>query len=148
LNKKKYVKISLSDTFPLKNRCKYCSSIPAWYYHTRISSSFQDHEIAQFINMWLTGSHKRMCQDFYLTEMPKSFTNTNNFAHAVDYKGFNPRFHKNSKYHNYDHSGTVVDHLSCSCGKTNWAFNETRAKNKPEIKQRKARITCPNKYVY
>lgn len=148
MSKKRYIKVSLSTPFPLKNRCKYCSSTPEYYYYTRNSASFQDHEVSQFINMWIVSNHKRMCQDFYLTEMPKSFNKTGFFAHLVDYKSFNPRFHKNGKddKRSYNPDLTTIDHVSCHCGKTSWAFNATASKGKREVSQRKARVAVPKRF--
>lgn len=112
------------------------------------ASSYKDYKTGLFINWWLTSNIDKMNSDFYLTEMPVNFDKNTYFSHAVDYKGFNPRFHKNSKYHNHDESSVIIDCLQCSCGRTNWAFNETRSKNKPEVKQRRAKNTYPKKYRY
>ena len=142
--KNNLIKISMSSLFPLKNRCKFCMSMPKYYYSIRPSGVFQDHEIIQFINNWIVSNIKRMCHDFYLTEMPKNFPNNRSFGHVVDYKGFNPRLHRSSKNCN----NTIIDHLSCECGKTSWAFNQTGSKNKPEISQRKARITYSTKFHF
>lgn len=147
MNKNGFVKVNLSSTFPFKNRCKYCASQPKHYYYTRTASAFQDHEVIKFINMWISSNHKRMCEDYYLTEMPKHFNTAGSFAHLVDYKGYNPRFHKNHKDHNAHALASTTDHLACNCGRTNWAFNETSAKNRPEIKQRKARENSSSSFL-
>lgn len=139
MNKKEFVKVNLSTPFPLRGKCKYCKGEPKHYYLARTSSAFKDFETIQFINAWIASNHKRMCQDYYLGSMPKDFTKASNFGHSLDYKGYNPRFHKNHKDHNSHSMSNTIDHLSCDCGKTSWAFNETVAKNRPEVRQRKAR---------
>lgn len=138
----RHIKVNLSNTFSLKSRCKYCGSTPEWYYYTRTSQAFEDNKVFQFISEWIKSNYKRMCQDYYLIEYPRSYNRIGNFAHLVDYKAYNPNFHKNCKYHNKSNDTDLytVDHLSCHCGKTNWAFSTTASKNKLEIKQRKARV--------
>jgi len=141
-------KVNLSSTFPLKNRCKYCATTPKYYYLTRTSSTWQDYEVVLFINMWIANNHKRMCQNYYLIEMPKDYTTISSFDHSIDYKGYNPRFHKNHKNHNLYANSNTIDYLSCQCGRTRWAFNETMSKNRPEISQRKARFTFKAKFSF
>ena len=138
---KYFIKISVSSLFPLKNRCKFCMSTPLYYYNSSASLAFTDHVNNKFITKLLNNNCKRMCKDYYLTIMPKKFTNISYFNHSI-FKAFNPRYHKSNKKSLFG----LIDHLSCECGKTNWLFNESFAENSPEIKQRKARYAFPTKY--
>lgn len=89
-----------------------------------------------------------MCQDYYLTEKPRNYNTSRHFSHAVDYKGYSPKYHKNHKNHNLHAMANSIDHLSCECGLTDWAFNETVSKSRPEVSQRKARFVFQTKYTY
>lgn len=148
MNKKDFIKVNLSSTFPLKSRCKYCSSDPKHYYLARTISAFQDHEVIIYINMWIASNHKRMCKDYYLAEMPRNYNVISNFGHSVDYKGYSPRYHRNSKYHNLHANLNMIDYVTCRCGKTRWAFNDTVARYKRETIQRKSRVLFKTKYLY
>lgn len=145
-SKKKKIKINLSCTALIKSRCKYCKSVPMYYYYMMKQISFPDVNDANEIQSWLREQIKNMSTVFFPMESPRNFLTLRSFSQKTSYKKYDPRIHKN---YGYDATqSNVVDRITCSCGQTSWAFNQTNARTNPSIKQRKLKVGYNTQIIY
>lgn len=129
--KNKITKISASQTFLFKSRCKFCKSGPKFVYYilNKMVTSDSLYKIKDFYDN-TAGSAR--ADDFYLEYSIKN----RNFSPSYMFDPSSASLRKlpvpNMKYQqNDDRFGTI---LECGCGKTSWAFTRS---NRAHISNRK-----------
>jgi hypothetical protein len=127
--------INLSSTFPVRGRCNKCSSLPTNLYRVRNPTLWFDPQKVIKRFSYIKKYCDRMCVDYYFTDNPSIFITVNDFSHCVNYKGYNPRLHKNK--------GVIAlsftEFFTCDCGGMVWGVTEKCAQYRPEISNRKSR---------
>lgn len=144
-NKKKPVLlVNASHNFPLRNRCKYCSSNKLAY--------FQDYSNAY----WYPNT--RYARDRTSKEMTMSWVESTNFdlqsghlfrddlrkgTHSVAFKRYNPKLARNWGIDRYHTLHMVVVVICNNCKREAWIYRNSSIARLPENAHRKARINCP-----
>jgi len=134
------VKVSLSSTFISRAKCKWCCTPPTFYYFARNPTMWFD---PRKITNKLEQVKKRVKNIGWITnpiiiDDPTYKVSNSSLSHHPNYKGYRPRLHRTRG------SNAIIDsieYLSCDCGKTYWAFSVFGSKKRPEITNRKARIS-------
>lgn len=140
-------KVNASRTFFIRARCKYCLSGPIYYLSDYVLYVFKDasEKIAYtglFRQHFRRGSYRSLnVAHTKYWKRPFRFLGYGKFL----YSSFNPTLHAKR--------GTPQIHwkydmLMCKCGETKWLYHQKSTKSRPEIVQRKARITYPKTPVH
>lgn len=137
---------SLSCTSLLKSRCKFCGSRPTFYYYSLKTPSYYDIDDSKAIQARIQKFIKEIIEFWYMIESPSSFRSIQSFSHDIYYNKYDPRSHKTYGYH--PKVSNTIDHLSCDCGKTTWAFNQTSGAKNPIIKQKRIKPEYKKKIIY
>lgn len=136
------VKISLSETFIVRSRCKYCKDFPSIYYHYQSPILWQDPNSSRDLFAFVKKQVSRLCSDIYFEYSPKEFYHIGLFEFKVNFKGYNPRFHKSNS------PMEISALLTCKCSKTFWAFPDKIENSRPEVVFKRSRYKYPNKFGF
>jgi hypothetical protein len=131
-------KVNLSYTFMIKNICKYCMGSPSFYYFTRGKKSY---ESPTQCRTNFNSSYMNIRDIYYEMIEPKVCRNNDYFKFSLD-MGYCARIHKNLGANKY---GGFIDHATCKCGKTHWAFPQSLSLKRPDIVNRSSRALYPFK---
>lgn len=144
--KPKTMGISLSSSFMAKARCKFCTKPPSQYF-----GMFKTH-------VWLDASAyrkftprnwrwiRRMCSSWYKDYEPRDFEDVFDFTFRFDYKNYRVILHR-ARGALVNPNDNVIDCVTCECGRTVWAFNQSSTKKRPEIVNRKGKYAYPQRMV-
>lgn len=139
------IRVRLSTPFLVRTKCKFCNGLPTIYYYVQNPSLWFDPrrvtDQLEFVKKYV----KRMGSSHYLYDDPKYFTGEATFGHQVTYKGYRPKLHRTRGVSPHL---DIIEHLTCECGRANWAFTEKSVQNRPEIMARKARHRFPQKFEF
>lgn len=141
--KSQFVRVNLSSTFVTKSRCKECGGCPHEYYRIPQSPYYLDARGEQAIFDWIKTYIKRMSSDWYLLEQPRHFHSIRDFNFYYEEKAFKPALHQC-----FIDEAHTIEYLTCSCGRTVWAFNQKIGDDHPDIKHRKSRYQYPQKFAW
>ena len=126
-----------------KSRCKYCLSLPYYYFYIRCSNIAFDYKknILSFDVSKRLELKKKTFDKFYSYGNDKvdSINSTRWFSHSVNYKGVTFRLFKNKTNPAIDY----VELFSCKCNRTSWTIYQKGAKNRPEITNKRYK----NKFI-
>jgi hypothetical protein len=147
--KSETIKVSLSETFMVRSRCKHCGELPSVYFYFKNPILFEDVNEVKHVFNFIRKYINRMCEDFYLMENPSNFIHMSFFGFKLNFKGFNPKLHKTrTPWFNYKQELEITEFLGCECGKTSWAFSDKTTRRRPEIVLRKSRYKYPKKFDF
>lgn len=139
------VRVNLSSTFVMKNKCPFCHKSASEYYWVNLPPYYYDPKSSQEVFNWLkkyiksiTPSHSR-----YFKMQPRHFKSLKELSVYWSEKSYKAALHQKLNVELTDH---VIEYLGCPCGRTLWAFNQKDAEERPEIKNRKARYKYPQKF--
>jgi hypothetical protein len=141
--KPQVVRINISSTFVIKNKCVECNKQPDEYYWVNLAPYYYDVRSAQWLFDWYKKYVKRMTGSWYMKRAPKHFHLIRDFNFYWTEKSFKPALHHKLNVEATDH---VIEYLACPCGRTVWAFNQKDGEERPEIKHRKGRYGYPQKF--
>lgn len=141
--KPQVMRINLSSTFVIKNKCTECNKHPDEYYWIQLPPYYYDVRSSQAVFDWIKKYIKRMVSSWYTKHEPRHFKTIRDFNFFWMEKSYKPSIHQHLNLEETDH---VIEYLACPCGRTVWAFNQKDAEHRPEIKNRKARYSYPNKF--
>jgi hypothetical protein len=141
--KPQVIKINISSTFVIKNKCLECDKRPAAYYRRVMLPYGRTPRDDEWLIEFYQKHMRRMTRSWYLNRDPKTLTSLKEFSFTLNGKSFKPGSH-----HKLDtgYTNRITDYLVCPCGKTMWAFNQTSGEDRPEIKNRKGRYSYPRKF--
>lgn len=138
------IKINLSSTFIVKNRCCFeCGKTPIEYFWINLSPYYYDPRSAHHVFDLYKKYIKRMTGSWYVKQQPRLFKSIKNFNFYWLQKSYKVALHQ---HFNIEATVHVIEYLVCPCGRTIWAFNQKDTEERPEIKNRKARSTYPLKF--
>lgn len=83
-----------------------------------------------------------MTGDWYLKDNPSNFHKIREFNYYPGGK-YKSALHQHIGVEEGMH---VIEFVTCTCGRTIWAFNEEDGMLRPEIKHRKGRYKYPQKF--
>jgi len=141
--KPKAIKINLSSTFIVKNKCVECNKHPNEYYWINLPPYYYDPTNSYELFDWIKKYIKRMTGSWYMKRSPRHFKSIKDFNFYWSEKSYKAALHQHFNIEATDH---VIEYLACPCGRTVWAFNQKDAEERPEIKNRKARYSYPQKF--
>ena len=144
--KPKTIGISLSSSFMARARCKFCTKPPSAYYACFKPNLWADATTYRRFSPRSTRWIRRMTSSWYKEFAPKEFHDIYEFTFRMDYKSYRPLLHRAV---GADVSGrdNVIDCVSCECGRTIWAFNQTSNQKRLEVISRKGKYTYPQRFV-
>lgn len=137
------VKINVSSSFIARCKCVECASQPVYYYKSYMSAYFKDFGDSKKLFFLFKKHITRLTSDWYLEFQPRYFYSMADFSSGWMDRGFKPKLHHTRGVPAFN---TVIEFLTCSCGKTTWAFAQASVQNRPEITNRKARYKYPKTY--
>ena len=149
MNKRNYkrevVKIKLSTPFVTRTRCKHCGETPSIYYYVYNSTLWATPDSIRRMFAILSKHVNRMGTSFYQQDDPKDYRGLSTFSQGTGFRKFSPRL-RQTRGINTDFD--VTEYLMCPCGASMYAFNQKSIKRRPEIVNRKARKTYPNRFIF
>lgn len=146
MRKSKHVsqtQVNLSSSFVAKVVCRKCGEPPTEYYWIAQPSYWNDPRSAHAVFDWYKKYIKRMTSSWYKKYQPRFFYNIKEFSFVWAEKSYKPNLHQHTGVRQL---GTMIEFLTCPCGKSVWLFNQKSAATRIEIKNRKARYTYPRKF--
>ncbi len=140
------VRVNLSSTFVVKNKCPYCNKSANEYFWVNLPPYYYDPKSSQELFNWIKNYIKRIIPSvsWYAKAQPRHFKSLKDFSVYWSEKSYKAALHRNLNIELTDH---VIEFLSCPCGRTLWAFNQKDAEERPEINNRKARYKYPQKFA-
>lgn len=149
MNKRNYkrevVKISLSTPFITRTRCKHCGELPVIYYYIYNSTLWGSPVHVQKLFDIISKRVKRMGTSHYLQDSPSDYSGLSNFSQGTGFRKYSPRI-RQTRGINQDFD--VTEYLMCPCAKSMYAFTQKSIKTRPEILNRKSKITYPHKFSF
>lgn len=144
--KPKTVGISLSSSFMAKARCRYCGERPTHYFGMYKQNYWDD--VSHYRSFtprnwrWV----RRMCSSWYKGYEPKEFNSVFDFTFRLDYKNYRVTLHR-ARGVDISMRDNIIDCVTCECGRTVWAFNQSSTKKRPEVANRKGKYAYPQRFV-
>lgn len=135
-------KISLSETFIVRSRCKYCQDSPSIYYYYKTPFYWEDPNSSRDLFAFVKKQVSRLCSDIYLESSPGDFHNISFNGFKLNFKGYKPRLYKNS------FPMEISALLTCKCKKTFWAFPDNIDSSRPEVFFKRSRYKYPKKFDF
>lgn len=142
---KDHAYVSLSSTFIMRARCKHCKSLPIHYFYSKQRNYYISTDKPRKLFDNIVKLHKDLCNNYYLVADPVNFKKLSDFTFSLPFINYNAKLHKNRGIRaTKDYS----EYVSCSCGRTIWAFYENYAKSRPDIIHRKSVYKYPQRFEY
>lgn len=139
------VKINLSSTFVIKNKCPFCNKHPSEYYWVNLPPYYYDPRSSQEVFDWIKKYIKHVTPfiSSYTKENPRNFKSIKEFSIFWRERYYKSALHQHL---NIELTSHIIEYLACPCGRTTWAFNQKDTEERPEINNRKARYKYPQKF--
>lgn len=144
-SKLEIIKIKLSSTFVCKANCKYCGNKPQYYSYVRDKFLFKDQGYTKSIYLDVVKSIQRLSSDWIYYGDPGIYTRMSDLTFKPNQTKYNPRTHSS---HKNNPMYSILEFLSCECGKTSWCFNQKASVKKMEISNRKSKNFHKNTFTY
>lgn len=137
--------VKISSTFVHRARCPKCGGRPAYsvynYFCVRNLTGWVSLKQNTDILKWIKTYNRRLCDDYYLFGKPSYTKSVNEFSHAVNYKGSKTRLHRNK---GITPGNDFIDFISCSCGKSIWAYYTRSSQSRAEVENRTGKYYYKN----
>ncbi len=142
---KRYANVSLSSTFVMRARCRYCKSKPMYYFWSKTRTLYISFDKPRKMFENIIKLHKDLYSNYYLVADPSNFNKMSDFSYVHPFMKHSVRLHKNK---GMQAARDYSEYVSCSCGRTIWAFYENFANTRPDIIHRKSVYKYPQKFEY
>lgn len=137
--------LKISTTFPVRTRCKKCSSLPCFYFNYPKSHIQKDPKKLQY---YFGRDNKFIIinNDDY-TDFSQQNLKLKNIRYSL-HMNFNTQKHQKNKKIGTDYSKNKIECLTCECGKTLWDFYDLAGSEKPEIFNKRAPYAHPQVFEF
>lgn len=139
------MKINISDSFIFRTKCNKCFSGPIFYFYEKNPVLWYNPNKIRNLFSFIRKNYKRQQKDNYKTNNFIDSKSLDLYNHSVNYKGYNPKLHKNKGINSVVN---IIESLTCLCGSTIWKITTDKMiKSRPEIFNRKSKKYI-NKKLY
>jgi hypothetical protein len=140
--------INLSNSFVARSRCKFCGKEPTKSFLLKIKTTPTDINSFKRLSSWIQSITRRLCAQ-YISPLasPKHYK-------KISYLSYDPLSYAGLSYETTKlicrdmPAYNFMDCVCCECGKTMWLFYDSCGKQRPEIANRKAKKSYPQKFQY